>query len=452
MDPILTGAAANNSSEAAKGILQEVKRHFRCVTTYKKNVDKFEEKRVKDLEEKAKNKCFIGLCPSIKSRYQLSRRAEKGATALEGLIQKHQFTGSEATDDEPVKDFEAFESRQKVFNDIMEAVKDTSTSMIGLYGIGGAGKSTLLKEIVRQVKKSKLFDCVVSLAIKDIPAIMTIQDQIAELLGLEWKGSTVIARELRLEDGKLLVVLDDLREKLNLKGMGIPFGEEPKRFKILVASRDQDVLRQCEGMYDQNNTFSIGCLDDNDASDLFKKIVGGSINPELQAIGDEIAKRCGGLPLAISAVAQTLRNKNQPAWENALSQLQSPSSTGLKDVSPAVYAALKLCYNHIEGDEVKRFFLLCSLLSHDFLIEVLLRYAIGLGLLPSDYTVEEARDRMSRWECPELTTFVADFVIEDESQVDPNMGKNNSEVDVLCLFNDKTAEFRRYPSSVNSAY
>ncbi|OMP06689.1 hypothetical protein COLO4_07974 [Corchorus olitorius] len=40
--------------------------------------------------------------------------------------------------------------------------------------------------------------------------------------------------------------------------------------------------------------------------------------------------------------------------------------------------------------------------------------------------------------CPELTTFVgSNFVIGDESQVDPNIGRNNS--NVLCLFNDKVA-------------
>ncbi|XVF09464.1 hypothetical protein REPUB_Repub07fG0095000 [Reevesia pubescens] len=96
------------------------------------------EKKVKDLEYKAKNKCFIGLCPNIKSRYQLSKKAERDATAFDELVRQCQFNGVGYHDvpkprvETAPKDFEAFESREKVFKDIVEALKDTTTSMIGV--------------------------------------------------------------------------------------------------------------------------------------------------------------------------------------------------------------------------------------------------------------------------------------------------------------------------------
>ncbi|OMO99009.1 Disease resistance protein [Corchorus olitorius] len=460
MEPILTGVAANLSSEARKSIFQEVKRHIRYVMIYKKNVDKFEEKlemliakrtsvqqevdaakrnvqkikadveewcnrvdgkideekkKVKDLQDRAINKCFIGLCPSIKSRYQLSKRSEEGATTFQELITE----GGQLTtpvghwdvpqdiEDEPPKDFEAFESRQKVFNDTMEAVKDnTSISMIGVYGMGGVGKSTLLKEVVRQAKKAKLFDWVVLCVVNQTPDIREIQNQIADSLGLRFEEQSIPGRACRLrerfkEEKKFLLVLDDLWSKLDFTEVGIPSGDELKRCKILLASRSQNVLLQFDGMH-ARNTFPIGLLNHKESWDLFKKMAGEDIqissSSELQIVGNEIAKRCGGLPIAISAIARTLRNKDPSAWRDASRQLlQRSSSRGLKEISPAVYSAIKLSYNHIDGEKLKQFFLFCNLLSHDTLIQDLLKYTIGLGLLPGGYTMEEARDTLLTW-------------------------------------------------------
>ncbi|OMO70921.1 putative Disease resistance protein RPS5 [Corchorus capsularis] len=43
-------------------------------------------KIVEVLKTKAKTKCFIGLCPNIKSRYQLSKKAEEAVMDLNELI------------------------------------------------------------------------------------------------------------------------------------------------------------------------------------------------------------------------------------------------------------------------------------------------------------------------------------------------------------------------------
>ncbi|OMO99051.1 Disease resistance protein, partial [Corchorus olitorius] len=469
MEAVATGAAANVTSEAAKGIFVEAKRHIQYVIFYKKNVDKFEEKlrtliakrtsvqkevdaatrnvqkikadveewcnrvdekieeekkKVEDLQDRAKNKCFIGLCPPIKSRYQLSRGAEKGVTTFQELIsERGQLSTAvgyldvpeDIEEDEPPKDFLAFESREKVFNDVMQAVRDTSISMLGVYGMGSVGKTTLLEEVVRQAKKDKLFEWVVMVPITQNPVILTIQDQIAELLGLKLEDKTVEVRAHRLrqrfkeekkkkeekqkKEQKFLLVLDDLWAELDLTKVGIPFGDEESPCKMMLSSRDQNVLLQFEGMY-AHNSFQIGLLDYKETLHLFKKIIGESNQSsmsELQTEGNEIAERCGGLPVAISAVAKTLRNQPPSAWRDALKQLQSPSSGGLNDISPAVYTALKWSYNHIKGEKVKRFFLFCNMLSHNTLIEDLLKYSIGLGFFPGDYKVEEARDRMLTW-------------------------------------------------------
>ncbi|XP_017977014.1 PREDICTED: probable disease resistance protein At1g61310 [Theobroma cacao] len=448
MEPILTGAAANLSSEAAKGIFQDMKRHIRYVIIYKKNVDKFEEKlkmliakraslqqevdaadrngekikadvqhwsntvdkvinedvkKMKDLEDKAKNKCFIGLCPNIKSRNQLSRKAEEGVATIDDLIQQCQFNGvgyrdvPEAILDASPKDFETFKSREKVFNDIMEAIKDATINMIGLYGLAGMGKTSLVKEVARQVQELKLFDSVVTVIMTQTPDIQNIQDQIAELLGLRLEDKSTVVRAHRLcerlkKGKKVLVVLDNVWKKLDLEEVGIPFGNQHKGCKILLTSRDQNVLSN--GM-DAEKTFSIGDLDDEEAWDLFRKMVGDSVeSAELRSTAIEVAQRCARLPLAIATVARALRNKSLFAWEDALRQLQRPSSSNFTGISADVYSAIELSYNHLESDELKQTFLLCTLLRHDSSIDYLLQCAIGLGLINGVSTVKEARNRL----------------------------------------------------------
>ncbi|KAK9017173.1 hypothetical protein V6N11_079655 [Hibiscus sabdariffa] len=179
MEIIAVGAAANIVSEAVKGIYQDVKCHVRYIIFYQETVDKFdeklktlvakrtgveqdvdvakkdgekikaevldwcsrvdkaiseEEKKVKDLEVKAKNKCFIGLCPNIKSLYKLSKKAEEDAATFDELIKECQFERVGYRDvPEAIAhaEFETSRSRKKVFDDIMVSLRDSSMSMIG---------------------------------------------------------------------------------------------------------------------------------------------------------------------------------------------------------------------------------------------------------------------------------------------------------------------------------
>ncbi|XP_022719752.1 disease resistance protein At4g27190-like [Durio zibethinus] len=413
MEAIAIGAAANLSSDAAKGIFQEIKRHMRNVEKIKPDVElwcskvdkviKAEVKSVRDLQDKAKSKCFIGLCPNLKSRYRLSRKAEEVVATVNELLQQGEFNcvscpapPADIVDATP-KDFEAFESRAKVFRDIIEALKDGTTNVIGVYGTAGVGKTTPVREICRQAKEDKLFDSVIMAVVNQTPDLQKIQDQLADLLGLKLEEKSVEARAGRLrerlkKEKKVLVILDDIWKKLDLNDVGIPFGDENKGCSILLTSRDLNVLRN---EMDARKNFAVSVLEDKEAWDLFKKMAGDDAeSPELRSTAVEVAKKCAGLPVAIATVARALRNKGLFAWNDALRKLQRPSPTNFKGVPANVYSAIELSYNHLERQELKQTFLLCGLLGHNTFIRDLLRYTIGLGLFHGVNRVEESRDRL----------------------------------------------------------
>ncbi|XVF42830.1 hypothetical protein PTKIN_Ptkin01aG0396900 [Pterospermum kingtungense] len=369
------------------------------------NIINAEAKEVKDLQDKAGSKCFMGLCPNFKSRHQLSKKADEDATIVDELLQQaggfnevsYRDVVPQALAGASTRDFEAFDSRKQKFNEILEALKDPSVNIIGVYGMGGVGKTTLVKEVARKVKDDKSFDAVVMAAVTQIPDIQKIQDQIADMLGLTFAEQSLVGRASRLcqrleKEKKLLLVLDDIWAGLNMMEVGIPFGDDHKGCKVLLTSRDLDVVLND---MDAQKKVQLNVLRPEEAWDLFKKTAGNIVeSPELGSTAIKIAKKCGGLPIAISTVARALRNKGPFAWRDALRQLNQPSSSNFSGVPADTYKAIELSYNYLESEEVKQTFLFCSLLGHNASIQDLLKYAMGLGLFHGVRTVEETRDRL----------------------------------------------------------
>nr|XP_048326181.1 disease resistance protein At4g27190-like [Ziziphus jujuba var. spinosa]XP_048326182.1 disease resistance protein At4g27190-like [Ziziphus jujuba var. spinosa] len=192
----------------------------------------------------------------------------------------------------------------------------------------------------------------------------------------------------------MLLVIDDIWEKLELYEVGIAFGNDSKNdSKILLTSRSLDVV--CNDM-DAAMNFPIDDLPSDEAKALFDKIVGDKSiqNKDIQALATEIVKECGGLPIAIATVASALKKKAYPIWSNALQELRRSAPTNIKGMKKNVYSSIKLSYDFLESHEAKSLLWICSLLPEDALIETefLLKYVMGLPELFQGITnLEEAR-------------------------------------------------------------
>ncbi|KAJ9682446.1 hypothetical protein PVL29_018376 [Vitis rotundifolia] len=351
-------------------------------------------------EKEARKSCFNGLCPNLKSRYQLSREARKKAGVSVQILEDGQL--EKVSYRAPLQGIrsapsEALESRMLTLNEVMEALRDANINRIGVWGMGGVGKSTLVKQVAEQANQDKLFDKVVKVSVLQTPDFKEIQRELADGLGMKLEEESEQGRAARLlqrmEDEKtILIILDDLWAELELEKVGIPSPDDHKGCKLVLTSRNKQVL---SNEMSTQKDFRVRHLQEDETWILFKNTAGDSIeNPELQPIAVDVAKECAGLPIAIVTVAKALKNKNVSIWKDALQQLKSQTSTNITGLETKVYSSLKLSYEHLEGDEVKSLCLLCGLFSSSIHIRDLLKYGVGLRLFRGTNTLEEAKNRI----------------------------------------------------------
>ncbi|KDO38530.1 hypothetical protein CISIN_1g037337mg, partial [Citrus sinensis] len=145
------------------------------------------------------------------------------------------------------KGYEAFESRMSTLNDILGALRNPDISMLGICGMGGIGKTMLEKEVARKAKNHKLFDLVVFSEMSQSPDIRKVQGEIADKLGLTFREESESGRARSLfsrlnREKRILVILDNIWEHLDLQVVGIPHGDDHKGCKVLFTARSLDVL------------------------------------------------------------------------------------------------------------------------------------------------------------------------------------------------------------------
>ena len=324
--------------------------------------------RVFEDEDKAKKRCFMGLFPNVTRRYKFSTKIESIAEEVVKINHRGRFDrvsylpARRGIGDRSLKDYEAFESRRPVLDEILEALKDDDVDLVGVYGMAGVGKTTLVKKVAEQVKAGRIFDVVVQAVVSQTPNLRKIQGEIADQLGLKLDAETDSGRadflyERLKRETKVLVILDDIWERLELDDVGIPSGSDHRGCKILMTSRDRNVLSR--GMVTEK-VFWLQVLPENEAWNLFKKTAGDVVKyPDLQLVAVEVAKRCAGLPILIVTVARALKDGKLSEWKDALERLKRFDKD---EMDSQVYSdlALELSYDSLKGEEIRSVFLLCQ--------------------------------------------------------------------------------------------
>ncbi|KAG5036940.1 hypothetical protein JHK86_017780 [Glycine max] len=413
----------------------QVTEWFRKVEECKTEVEEFGND-----EGHRKTRLLHDLFPYLWNRYRLGKQAVEMTEDVKNLIDecskfkevayRENITSNDVTLSNA--GYVEFGSRKSILEGVMAQLEDSTVRMIGLHGPGGVGKSTLIKDIAKKSLDKKLFDVVVKLEITANPNLQKIQEEIAYVLGLRLEGegenvrADCLRRRLKQEKESILVILDDLWDRLDLNKLGVPLDGDvdhndlskktldgdvdhndlskktskakmgPKEAnkekslgdckgcKILLTSRDKNVLTD---KMEVKSTFCVEELDDDDALRLFQKEA--RIQGEMSKWKQEIVKKyCAGLPMAIVTVGRALRDKSDSEWEKLKNQ-------DLVGVQNSMEISVKMSYDCLENEELKSIFFLCAQMGHQPLIMDLVKYCFGLGILEGVYSLGEARSRIS---------------------------------------------------------
>ncbi|THG11331.1 disease resistance protein At4g27190-like [Camellia sinensis] len=411
-------AEKKNLEEQRQKVNDEVDRYKTLGEDIEANVSNWQteaDNMIKEVEEflshntdKESMQCFKFSCPDYISRYKLSKQAERKIGDIKNLTQKGKFDKVAHPKPPPHKllfpssadfvslDYMIFDSRESIFERIMDALKDSKVYKIGVHGLGGVGKTKMVEEVGKQVKKDGLFDEVVMAVVSQDATVSKIQLQLIGGLNPKPEVATITdeherAIQLwpRLDNGKKnLIILDDIWQELSLDTIGIPI---TGKNKVVITSRNRDVWKNME----MDTEIQIKVLSETEAWALFKKKVGNSVDsPELHAIAKKVCKECQGLPVAILVVGGALKGKEKHVWKNALEKLKKSMLKKIEGISPKLYESMKLSYDYLSMD-AKSCFLLCCMFPEDAEIPIdeLVRHCTARGLLDQKPdTLEEARD------------------------------------------------------------
>ncbi|XP_024156556.1 uncharacterized protein LOC112164559 isoform X2 [Rosa chinensis] len=296
----------------------------------------------------------------------------------------------------PMGDFQAFEATRQAMNKVMKALEADEVTAIGVYGMGGVGKSTMVERVCAEVRDNGMFHQVISAVVSQNPDLRKIQGTLADMLGFIFEEETEIGRARRLmqrirRGNRILVILDNIWERIDLLNIGIPSYYELQRCnsKVLLITRTENV---CHAMECQSN-ISLDVLSEEDSWTLFVNKARMSFeSTNLCDVAKKVARACAGLPVALIAVAKALGDKCLDDWKEAARRLEASQPANLED-GKVVFNCIKLSYDFLISDDARSFFLLCCLFPEDYDIQIeeLLKYGMGKGLFQDSCTMQDAR-------------------------------------------------------------
>nr|GMC51121.1 probable disease resistance protein At1g12290 isoform X2 [Ipomoea batatas]GME16390.1 probable disease resistance protein At1g12290 isoform X2 [Ipomoea batatas] len=257
---------------------------------------------------------------------------------------------------------------QSNLEEIYGCVEDENVRCIGLYGMGGVGKTTLAKHIYNQMLKNESHVNVYWVTVSQDFNIRKLQDDIIRTVGVTISEENEEQRAAILRNhlvkNNVVLVLDDVWDNIPLEKLGVPL--RVKGCKLILTTRSLDVCSRigCQKL------FKVNVLDEDEAWNLFKEIFlqddHTMLTDTIENHAKELAKKCGGLPLALNTVAASMRGVNDDhIWRNAIKNFQN-ASLQMEDLENNVFEILKFSYNRLTNQNLKECFLYCCLYPEDY--------------------------------------------------------------------------------------
>ncbi|XP_043712469.1 putative disease resistance RPP13-like protein 1 [Telopea speciosissima] len=246
---------------------------------------------------------------------------------------------------------------------------DNNFSVLPIVGMGGTGKTTLAQLVYNDEKVKKYFHLKAWVCVSEDFDVMRLTKEILEsITGLYPPSNSLDLLQVKLQEAlsekKFLLVLDDMwnenYERWDALSTAFAFGKP--RSKILVTTRNKSVASIVRTV---PNDHCLKGLSDEACFALVRRHAfndenSSDANQKIELFGQEIVKKCKGLPLAVKTLAGLLRDKREnKQWkailENEIWDLRE------NEILPS----LMLSYYHL-SPLLKRCFTYCALFPKDY--------------------------------------------------------------------------------------
>ncbi|KAJ1276567.1 hypothetical protein BS78_05G224000 [Paspalum vaginatum] len=213
--------------------------------------------------------------------------------------------------------------KQKIVDLLLSAdANNDEIVIVPIYGLGGMGKSTLAQQVYND-DRFKRYDHRVWVYVSQDFNLLQIGRSIISQLptdGGQQNSSTnqVIKSCIRslLHGKKVLIVLDDLWEdqRTELDKLRMLLHVKDSMIHVIITTRKEDIARKIS----TSEPYKLQPLKDDICWELIKrssKFYLKSKKEKLEEIGLDIAKKCGGVPLAAQAIGFMLQSEDdESGW------------------------------------------------------------------------------------------------------------------------------------------